>query len=57
MTKKQARERKAEWSKALVEKRILRFDNGQRLISYPTIEARNAAFDAAMATGIPCEVV
>lgn len=57
MTKKEAKAHKAEWNLALVEGRILRMFNGTTLISYQTIEKRDAAIFEANEAGVPCEIV
>lgn len=59
ITKKQAAERKAAWSLALAEGRVLRhivgiYPERATLTSYPTIEARDAALAT---TSAPCEIV
>lgn len=41
LTKKEAAARKAEWTKALTEGRVIRFGNGDSFRSFPTIEARD----------------
>jgi len=47
MTKKEAIERKAAWSRALAEGRVVRFEGGMRLTSYPTVAQAMAAVPAA----------
>lgn len=57
MTKKEAKVRKLAWNVALAEGRVLKYDAGKQLTSYPTIEARDTALAQAKAVGFPCEVV
>ena len=50
-------ERNAAWRLALAEERVIRFNGGEWLKSYPTIEARDAAFAQALAAGVPAEIL
>lgn len=57
MTKKQARERKAEWQRALAEGRVVKFDNGLTFTAYMTQAQALAAQDAARQAGRAASVV
>lgn len=56
-TKAEAKAQKAEWAKALVEGRVVRFNDGLTLKAYPTIEARDLALAAFAAAGMDAEIV
>lgn len=46
------------WTKALRDGRVIRFfGNGDRLVSYPTIEMRDAELTEAIAAGIEAEII
>jgi hypothetical protein len=58
MTKRQAAiARKREWSAALAEGRVVRFEGGARLTSYATREAAAAAVAEARAAGLAAKIV
>ena len=56
MTKQEARKRQADWSKALQESRVVRFNGGLSLNSYPTVERAQAALQEALAAGFEAEI-
>lgn len=55
MTKKQVRERNRQWREALAESRVLKFNNGLTMKSYPTQAEREIAYAQAIAAGINVE--
>ena len=57
MTKREAAERKAAWSLALKEGRVVRFPEMDRLTSYPTNERAARAVIEARAAGITATIV
>ncbi len=56
-TKKEAIARKAAWSKALAEGRVVRYNGGLSLTSYPTIEQALLAVEVATAVGLDASIV
>ena len=50
-------ERNAAWRLALSEGRVVRYNGGDWLVSYPTIEARDAAYAEALRAGMPAEIL
>jgi hypothetical protein len=57
VTKKEARARKAAWQQALSEGRVVRYNEGLTLVSYPTMAARDKALSEAKAAGVPAAIV
>ena len=57
MTKKQEKARAAAWLKALRERRVIRYRELDRLVSYPTIEARDKAIEDANKGHVRIEIV
>jgi hypothetical protein len=55
--RQRAKRQAAEWRKAIVEQRILKFDHGMRFVSYPTYKDRELAYNNAIAEGICVERV
>lgn len=56
-TKKEAIERKAAWSKALQEGRVVRYNGGMTLTSYPTVERARQALQEFTLAGMRAELV
>jgi hypothetical protein len=57
MTKNQAIERNAAWSKALAEGRVVRWNDGMTLTSYPTELLALAAVQDIKLAGMDAEIV
>lgn len=57
MTKREAIKRKAEWAKALSEGRVVRWNGGMTLTSYPTTEATQLALLDRAQHGDHAEIV
>jgi len=57
MTKRQARAQRAAWDAARTEQRVVSYRTLGRMVSYPTIAARDAAIAAAQAEGMTAIIV
>lgn len=56
-TKKQAAARKAAWTKALAEGRVVRYDKGARFQSFKTAEVARQTVARCVADGMDAEIV
>ena len=56
-TKKEARVRKAAWTAALVEGRVVRTNDGNTLTAYATVEAARRAVETNLKVGLVAEIV
>lgn len=52
MTKKEARQAKVNWNRAIDEGRVVKFYEGLRFAVYPTVEAAHLALADAKVAGI-----
>jgi hypothetical protein len=57
MTKREARERKASWNKAVDDGRVVRCDAGLRFRAFPTIEAMRTFVAEAQKAGMLVQIV
>lgn len=57
MTKRAARAQRIAWDTARSEQRVVSYRTLGRMVSYPTIAARDAAIAAAETAGIPAIIV
>lgn len=57
MTKKEAIARKADWSRALAEGRVIRYNFGMTLRSYPTAEEARAEVERFKDAGHQASIV
>ena len=57
MTKKEARERKAAWQQALLDGRVVRYNDGMELRSFPTVEAAETFRKAMRAQDVDASIV
>jgi len=57
MTRKEAKAQRAAWDAARMDERVVSYRTLGRMVSYPTIAARDAALTAAAAEGIPAIIV
>ncbi len=57
MTKREAKQARAEWNLAIAEGRAIRYQDGLTFKSYPTVDAAIAEMNVAKAAGIKAEIV